>query len=104
MTEMTDKVFPNLPPIREAPTAPPVVNGGVDDRGHSYRLNLIREIQTFLETEIKNRDAFSKKYFRIAKIVNMVDNALITITIGARNRGCFVVYWRWRSFCFSFGD
>ena len=91
MTEMTDKIYPTLPTIREDPTAPPVVNGGTDDRGHSYRLNLIREIQTFLETEIKNRDAFSKKYFRIAKIVNMVDNALITITIGAEGTGAVLL-------------
>ena len=83
MTEMKDKIYPTLSTIRENPTAPPVVNGGNDDRGHSYRLNLIREIQTFLETEIKNRDSVSKKYFRIAKIVNMIDNTLITITIGA---------------------
>ena len=87
MTELTDKLYPTLPAIREDPSAPPVVNGGTDDRGHTYRLNLIREIQTFLETEIKNRDAFSKKYFRIAKIVNIVDNVLITITIGAEGVG-----------------
>ena len=91
MTEMTDKIYPTLSTIREAPTAPPVVNGGEDDRGHSYRLNLIREIQTFLETEIKNRDAFSKKYFRIAKIVNWVDNALITATIGAEGAGAVLL-------------
>ena len=83
MSEMKDKIYPELPTIREAPTAPPVVNGGVDDRGHGYRLNIIRELQTFLEEEIKKRDAFSKKYFRIAKIVNMVDNGLIIITTGA---------------------
>ena len=82
MSEMKDKVYPELPTIRENPSAP-VVNGGADDRGHSYRLNLIREVQTFLETEIKNREAFSKKYFRIADIVNIVDNALIITTIGA---------------------
>ena len=91
MTEMTDKIYPTLSTIREAPTAPPVVNGGADDRGHSYRLNLIREIQTFLETEIKNRESVSKKYFRIAKIVNMVDNALITITIGAEGTGAVLL-------------
>ena len=91
MTEMTDKIYPTLSTIREAPTAPPVVNGGADDRGHGYRLNLIREIQTFLETEIKNRDAFSKKYFRIAKVVNWVDNALITVTIGAEGAGAVLL-------------
>ena len=83
MTEMKEKIYPELPTIREQPTAPNVVNGGADDRGHSYRLKIIREVQEFLEEEIKNREAFSKKYFRIAKVVNIVDNALITITIGA---------------------
>ena len=80
---MKEKIYPTLPTIREQPTAPNVVNGGSDDRGHSYRLKIIREVQEFLEEEIKNREAFSKKYFRIAKVVNMIDNGLITITIGA---------------------
>ena len=83
MTEIKEKIYPELPNIRETPNAPPIVNGGADDRGHSYRLKIIREVQEFLEEEIKNREAFSKKYFRIAKVVNIVDNALITITIGA---------------------
>ena len=83
MTEIKEKIYPELPNIRETPNAPPVVNGGEDDRGHSYRLKIIREVQEFLEEEIKNREAYSKKYFRIAKVVNIVDNALITITIGA---------------------
>ena len=82
MSEMKDKTYPELPTIRETPSAP-VVNGGADDRGHSYRLNIIREVQNFLEEEIKKREAFSKKYFRIANIVNIVDNALIITTIGA---------------------
>ena len=83
MTEMKDKIYPTLPAIREQPTAPNVVNGDSDDRGHSYRLKIIREVQEFLEEEIKNRESFSKKYFRIAKVVNIIDNTLITITIGA---------------------
>ena len=83
MTEMKEKIYPTLPTIREQPSAPNVVEGGSDDRGHSYRLKIIREVQEFLEEEIKNREAFSKKYFRIAKVVNTIDNALITITIGA---------------------
>ena len=87
MTEMKEKIYPELPTIREQPTAPNVVNGGLDDRGHSYRLKIIREIQEFLEEEIKNREAFSKKYFRIAKVVNMMDNGLITITIVAEGTG-----------------
>ena len=84
MTEMKDKIYPTLPTIRENPSAPPVANGGADDRGHSYRLKIIREVQEFLEEEIKNRESFSKKYFRIAKVVNIIDNTLITITIGAK--------------------
>ena len=90
MTEMKEKIYPELPTIRENPSAP-VVNGGADDRGHSYRLNIIREIQAFLEEEINKREAFSKKYFRIAKVVNMVDNALITITIGAEGTGAILL-------------
>ena len=83
MTEMKEKnLYPSLPDVREQPTAP-VVNGGSDDRGHSYRLKVITDVQKFLEEEINKRDAFSKKYFRISKIVNMADNALIVITIGA---------------------
>ena len=91
MTEMKDKIYPTLPAIRETPNAPPVVNGGEDDRGHSYRLNVIRDIQKFFEEEIKKREAFSKKYFRIAKVVNMIDNGLITITIGAEGVGAVLL-------------
>ena len=91
MTEMKDKIYPELPTIRETPNAPPVVNGGEDDRGHSYRLNVIRDIQKFFEEEIKQREAFSKKYFRIAKVVNMIDNGLITITIGAEGVGAILL-------------
>ena len=86
MSEMKDKVYPELPTIRELPTAP-VVNGGVDDRGHSYRLKIIREVQEFLEKEFKQREALNKKYLRIAKIINAVDNGLITVTLGAEGVG-----------------
>ena len=90
MTEMKEKIYPELTTIREQPTAP-IVNNGTDDRGHSYRLNIIREIQAFLEGEIKNREAISKKYFRMAKVVNTVDNVLITITIGAEGTGAVLL-------------
>ena len=81
MTEMTDKIYPTLPAIREDPSAPPVVNGGGDDRGHGYRLKYIQDIQRYFEEEIKQRQAFSKKYFRIAKIINTIDRGLITVTV-----------------------
>ena len=87
---MKEKIYPELPTIREQPNAP-VVNGGSDDQGHSYRLKIIREVQEFLEEEIKNREAFSKKYFRIAKVVNMIDNGLIVITIGAEGTGAVLL-------------
>ena len=91
MTEMKDKnSYPELPTIREQPSAP-IVNGGADDRGHSYRLKVIRDVSKFLEEEINKREAFSKKYFRISKVVNMIDNALITITIGAEGTGAVLL-------------
>ena len=86
MTEMTDKVYPELPTIRELPSAP-VVNGGVDDRGHSYRLKIIREVQEFLEKELKQREDLNKKYLRIARVINTVDNGLITVTLGVEGVG-----------------
>ena len=69
--EMKD-IYPKLP------SAPPIEN-----QGQGYRLQKINEIQTFLEKEVETREALSKKYFRVAKIVDNVDTVLITITIGA---------------------
>ena len=87
---MKEKIYPELPTIREQPTAP-VVNGGSDDRGHSYRLKVISDVQKFFEEEIQKRNAFSKKYFRIANIVNMVDNGLIIVTIRAEGAGAVLL-------------
>ena len=81
MTEMTDKIYPTLPAIREDPSAPPVVNGGSNDRGHHYRLKYIQDIQRYFEDEIKQRQAFSKKYFRISRIINIIDRGLLTLTV-----------------------
>ena len=88
---MKEKTYPELPTIREQPTAPGVINGGADDRGHSYRLTYIQQVQRFLEEEIKQREATSKKYFRIARVVNTVDNGLITITILAEGAGAVLL-------------
>ena len=87
MTEMKDKIYPELPTIRETPNAPPIVNGGTDDRGHGYRLKYIQDVQRYFEEEIKQREAFSKKYFRIAKIINIVDNSLAAATLGIGGTG-----------------
>ena len=88
---MKEKVYPELPTIRENPTAPNMVNNINEDRGHSYRLKVILDVQKFLEEEIQKRDAFSKKYFRISKIVNMTDNTLISITIVAEGTGAVLL-------------
>ena len=85
MVEMKEKIYPELTTTREQPTAPS------DDQGHSYRLKIIREIQAFLEKEIKDRETLSKKYFRGAKVVNTIDNALITVTIGAEGTGAVLL-------------
>ena len=66
MTEMKEKIYPTLPTIQESPTAPEMEN----DQGHGYRLKEISDAQKFLEEEISKREAFSKKYFRVARIVS----------------------------------
>ena len=81
--EMKERLYPTLPNRRENPSAPAVEMEVIDDGGHSYRLKVISDVQKFLEDEITKRDAFSKKYFRIARITSNVDNVLITITSGA---------------------
>ena len=81
--EMKEKLYPTLPNERENPSAPAVEMGVINDGGHSYRLRAISDVQKFLEDEITKRDAFSKKYFRIARITSNVDSVLITITLGA---------------------
>ena len=65
------EIYPKLP------TAPPI-----EDQGQGYRLQKINEIQAFLEKEVATREALSKKYFRVARIVDNVDTVLIAITLG----------------------
>ena len=92
MTEMKEKnIYPTLPAIRENPSAPDIVNGGLDDQGHSYRLKVITDVQKFLEEEIQKRDAFSKKYFRVSRIINLADNVLIGVTICAEGAGAVIL-------------
>ena len=84
---MKEKIYPTLPDIREHPTAPDIVNVGPDDRGHSYRLKVIADTQKFFEEEIQKREAFSKKYFRWSKIINIADSVLIGFTVCAEGAG-----------------
>ena len=77
MTELKEKkLYPSLPDVRENPSAP-----AIDDRGHSHRLKVITDVLNFLEGESVKREAFSKKYFRVAKYVTAVDSFLIGVTI-----------------------
>ena len=92
MTEMKEKIYPTLPTIRESPTAPDIeLTEMGNDQGHTYRLKVITDIQKFLETEISKRDAFSKKYFRVARIVSNIDSVLIGITICAEGAGAVLL-------------
>ena len=92
MTEMKEKIYPTLPTIRESPTAPDIeLTEMGNDQGHSYRLKVITDVQKFLETEISKREAFSKKYFRVARIVSNIDSVLIGITICAEGAGAVLL-------------
>ena len=92
MTEMKEKIYPTLPTIIESPTAPDIeLTEMGNDQGHTYRLKVITDIQKFLETEISKRDEFSKKYFRVAKIVSNIDSVLISITICAEGAGAVLL-------------
>ena len=92
MTEMKEKIYPTLPTIRESPTAPAIeLTEMGNDQGHTYRLKVISDVQKFLEEEISKREAFSKKYFRFARIVSNIDSVLIGITICAEGAGAVLL-------------
>ena len=74
MTEMKEKIYPTLPDIRESPSPPAIELKNLNDQGHSHRLKVITDVQKFLEEEISKREAFSKKYFRMARYVSVVDS------------------------------
>ena len=79
MTELKEKkLYPSLPDVRESPSAP-----AIDDRGHSHRLKIITNVLNFLEEESSKREAYSKKYFRVAKYVSSADSVLMGGTVCA---------------------
>ena len=86
MVDIEEKIYPKLNVLNEQPTAPPI-----EDEGHTYRLKVIMEVQKYLEEEIQKRDAFSEKYFRFAKAVNIADNILIGITICVEGGGAIAL-------------
>ena len=92
MTEIKEEIYPTLPNIRESPSAPAIeLNEMGNDQGHSHRLKVISDVQKFLEEEINKREAFSKKYFRVAKYVSVVDNVLIGVTVCAEAAGAVLL-------------
>ena len=92
MTEMKEKIYPTLPTLRENPVAPPSIElQDLNDQGHSYRLAVITDVQKFLEEEITKRENFSKKYFRISRVINSVDSVLISISLGAGITGAVLL-------------
>ena len=92
MTEMKEKIYPTLPYVREPPTAPDIELTEIrNDQGHTYRLKVISDIQNFLEEEVNKRDAFSKKYFRVSKIINITDSVLAGITFLAEAAGAVLL-------------
>ena len=92
MTEIKEKIYPTLPNIRENPSAPAIeLTEMGNDQDHSHRLKVISDVQKFLEEEISKREAFSKKYFRVAKYVSVVDNVLIGITVCAEAAGAILL-------------
>ena len=81
MTEMKEKIYPTLPVIRESPSAPDIELSEMrNPNAHSYRLQVITDVQKYLEEEITKRENFSKKYFRISRLINSVDSVLISIS------------------------
>ena len=92
MTELKEKIYPTLSDIREKPTAPEIELAKLgNDQGHSHRLKVISDVQKFLEEEISKREAFSKKYFRVAKYVSVVDSVLIGVTVCAEAAGAILL-------------
>ena len=92
MTEMKEMIYPTLPTIQESPTAPDIeLTEMGNDQGHGYRLKEISDVQKILEEEISKREAFSKKHFRVARIVSNIDSILIGITICAEGAGAVLL-------------
>ena len=92
MTEMKEKIYPTLPVIRESPSAPDIELTEMRNEGaHSYRLKVITDVQKYLEGEITRRENFSKKYFRISRVINSVDSVLISISLGAGITGAVLL-------------
>ena len=92
MTEIKEKIYPTLLTIRENPSASAIAFSEMgNDQGHSHRLKFISDVQKFLEEEISKREAFSKKYFRVAKYVSVVDSVLIGVTVCAEAAGAVLL-------------
>ena len=92
MTEIKEKIYPTLPIIRESPSAPDTELSEMrNSDANSHRLRVITDVQKYLEEEITQREHFSKKYFRISRLINSVDSVLISISLGAGITGAVLL-------------
>ena len=78
------KFYLSIPRESNTPSAPSIERMPLhNDKGHSYRLQKITEVQTSLENEVKKRETLAKKYSRAARVVDNIDTVLITITMAS---------------------
>ena len=64
------------------PTAPEIQSANTKGSAHSYRLQIIKEMQKQIEHEREKRSTLSKKYHRSVQIINILDNILVGATMG----------------------
>lgn len=65
----------------------PKVSPAPEDEGQAYRLHKINQIQQYLESEKRYRNALYKKYKKGAKAVNIIDTGLVTVSMGLGTAG-----------------
>ena len=90
---MKEKIYPTLPTIRESPSALAIeITEMGNDGAHSYRLKVITDVQKYLEEEITKRENFSKKYFRISRVINSVVLRTKSVTKKEMNKCMAEIY------------
>ena len=78
-------IYPILPtaPTPEIQAANNTTIGSVQNgSAHSYRLQMIKEMQRQIEQEREKRSTLSKKYHRSVQMINILDNIMVGATMG----------------------